>query len=54
MLLLFNLLKAFGLDIPARIAELRARIEHRVEDAAEQALHVVQEIVVTVALISAG
>ena len=52
MLLLFNLLKAFGLDIPARIAELRARIEHRVEDAAEQALHVVQDIVVTVALIS--
>ncbi len=51
MQLLFNLLKAFGLDIPARIAELKARIEHRVEDAAEQALHVVRDIVVTVALI---
>ena len=51
MLLLFNLLKMFGLDIPARFAELKARIEHRVEDAADQALRVVRDIVVTVALI---
>ena len=50
MQLLFTLLKAFGLDIPARFAELKARIEHRVEDATEQALHVVRDIVITVAL----
>jgi ElaB/YqjD/DUF883 family membrane-anchored ribosome-binding protein len=50
-MLLLNLLKAFGLDIPARFAELRARIEHRVEDAADQAMHAVQDIVVTAALV---
>jgi ElaB/YqjD/DUF883 family membrane-anchored ribosome-binding protein len=50
-MLLLNLLKAFGLDIPARIAELKARIEQRVEDAADQAVHVVQDIVVTAALV---
>jgi ElaB/YqjD/DUF883 family membrane-anchored ribosome-binding protein len=49
--LLLNLLKAFGLDIPARVAELKARIEQRVEDAADQAVHVVQDIAVTVALV---
>ena len=51
MTLLLNLLKAFGLDIPARVAELKARIEQRVEDAADQAVHVVQDIAVTVALV---
>ena len=51
MTLLLNLLKAFGLDIPARVAELEARIEQRVEDAADQAVHVVQDIAVTVALV---
>jgi ElaB/YqjD/DUF883 family membrane-anchored ribosome-binding protein len=50
-MLLLNLLKAFGLDIPARVAELKARIEQRVEDAADQAVHVVQDIAVTVALV---
>jgi ElaB/YqjD/DUF883 family membrane-anchored ribosome-binding protein len=49
--LLLNLLKAFGLDIPARVAELKARIEQRVEDAADQAVHVVQDVAVTVALV---
>jgi ElaB/YqjD/DUF883 family membrane-anchored ribosome-binding protein len=49
--LLLNLLKGFGLDIPARVAELKARIEQRVEDAADQAVHVVQDIAVTVALV---
>jgi ElaB/YqjD/DUF883 family membrane-anchored ribosome-binding protein len=49
--LLLNLLKVFGLDIPARVAELKARIEQRVEDAADQAVHVVQDIAVTVALV---
>jgi ElaB/YqjD/DUF883 family membrane-anchored ribosome-binding protein len=49
--LLLNLLKAFGLDIPARVAELKARVEQRVEDAADQAVHVVQDIAVTVALV---
>jgi len=33
-MLFLNLLKAFGLDIPARVAELKARVEQRVEDAA--------------------
>ena len=51
MTLLLNLLKVFGLDIPARVAELKARIEQRVEDAADQAVHVVQDIAVTVALV---
>ena len=51
MTLLLNLLKAFGLDIPAHVAELKARIEQRVEDAADQAVHVVQDIAVTVALV---
>ena len=51
MMLFLNLLKAFGLDIPARVAELKARIEQRVEDAADQAVHVVQDIAVTVALV---
>ena len=51
MTLFLNLLKAFGLDIPARVAELKARIEQRVEDAADQAVHVVQDIAVTVALV---
>ena len=50
-MLFLNLLKAFGLDIPARVAELKARIEQRVEDAADQAVHVVQDIAVTVALV---
>jgi len=49
--LLLNLLKVLGLDIPARVAELKARIEQRVEDAADQAVHVVQDIAVTVALV---
>jgi ElaB/YqjD/DUF883 family membrane-anchored ribosome-binding protein len=48
---LLNLLKAFGLDIPARLAELRVRVEQRVEDAANQAMRVVRDIVVTLALI---
>ena len=51
MTLLLNLLKGFSLDIPARVAELKARIEQRVEDAADQAVHVVQDIAVTVALV---
>ena len=51
MTLLLNLLKVLGLDIPARVAELKARIEQRVEDAADQAVHVVQDIAVTVALV---
>ena len=51
MLLIFNVLKAFGLDIPARFAELKARIEHRVEDATDQTLHVARDIAVTVALV---
>ena len=50
-MLFLNLLKAFGLDIPARVAELKARIEQRVEDTADQAVHVVQDIAVTVALV---
>jgi ElaB/YqjD/DUF883 family membrane-anchored ribosome-binding protein len=51
-MLLLNLLKAFGLDIPARLAELKARIEQRVEDATDQARRVVQDVVVTAALLS--
>jgi hypothetical protein len=49
-LILLNLLKGIGIDVPARFAELKARIEQRVEHAADQAKHVVRDAVVTVAL----
>ena len=52
MILLLNLLKAFGIDIPARFAEAKAHVERQVEDAADQAKHVVQDAVVTAAVAS--
>jgi hypothetical protein len=52
LILLLNLLKAFGIDIPARFAEAKAHVERQVEDAADQAKHVVQDAVVTAALVS--
>ena len=48
--MLFNLLKAFGIDIPARIEELRLKVEQRVERAADQAKHVAQDVAMTAAL----
>jgi hypothetical protein len=50
MLLLLRLLKALGFDIPARLAELRTRVERRVEQATEDAKEAIAAVVVTAAL----
>jgi hypothetical protein len=50
MLLLLRLLKVLGLDIPARLAELRTRVEHRVEQATAEAKNAIAAAAVTAVL----
>jgi hypothetical protein len=45
-LILFNILKLFGLDIPAKIEAVKANLELRVEQATNQVKQVAQEAAV--------
>jgi hypothetical protein len=47
--MLFEILKLFGLDVPAKIAAARTEFEHRVEDAADYA----KQATLTAALVAA-
>jgi len=48
--MLFNILKLFGLDVPAKIAAARASLEQRVEQATEHVKQVAQEAAMIAAL----
>jgi hypothetical protein len=48
--MLFNILKLFGLDVPAQIAAAKASLEQRVEHATEHVKQAAQEVAVIAAL----
>jgi hypothetical protein len=49
-MILFRILKLFGVDVPARIAQVQAKFEQRVEIAKDQVRHAAQKAGVVAAL----